>query len=121
MARGCHLSWWPARLCRAGRCQGGDFGEIVGEDAVAAPDPRTAQAVEAGAVPAVAVFEVADAAFAAGAPFDEFAEGRASLVLAAAGAGGAFAGYGHLRDAQVVQLSFDVGLAVAAVGGDGSG
>jgi hypothetical protein len=38
----------------------------VGENAVAAPDPSAGEAVEAGAVEVVAVFEVADAAFAAG-------------------------------------------------------
>jgi hypothetical protein len=36
------------------------------------------------------VLEVADAAFAAGAPLDESAEGWSLFVLAAGGAGGAF-------------------------------
>lgn len=64
---------------------------------------------------------MADAAFAAGAPFDEPSKCWALLVLSAVGAGGAFAGDGDLRDAEVVQVALDAGLAVASVGGDGAG
>ena len=76
-------------------------------------------AVDAGAVPAVSAFEVADAAFAAGAPFDGAAE-RFSVIFAASRLKGfAFAGDHHVRDAQVGELPVDVGFAVAAVGGNG--
>jgi len=47
----------------------------VGEDAVSGPDPGAFGAVDAGAVPAVAAFEVADAPFDAGPPFNGAAEG----------------------------------------------
>jgi hypothetical protein len=53
------------------------------------------------------VFEVADAAFAAGTPFDESSERRTLLVFSAAGAGRAFAGDGDLLDTEIVQLGLD--------------
>src|SRR5256885_5798890 len=43
------------------------------------PDACSIEAVEAAAVPAVAAFEAADAALAAGAPLDDSAERRAVL------------------------------------------
>src|SRR5690242_12592179 len=57
--------------------QGSDLGQVAGEDPVPAPDRRPVPAVQAGAVPAVAAFEAADPAFAAGAPFDQLAEAAA--------------------------------------------
>jgi hypothetical protein len=74
----------------------------VGQDAVAAPDPGAGESVEAGAVQVVAVFEVADAAFAAGSPFDESPESGLSFVVLAGGAGSALAGDGHRSHAGVV-------------------
>jgi hypothetical protein len=101
--------------------EGGDFGEVVGQDAVAVPDPGAGESVEAGAVELVAVFEVADAAFAAGSLFDEAAEAGLSFLGLAGGCGSAFAGDGDGFHAGVVQVGFDVGFAVAAVGGHGRG
>src|SRR5690606_13110301 len=91
-----------------------------GEDPVSAPDTGAGQAVQAGACPAVAVFEVADAALTAGAPLDEFAECWSLFVLAAGRAGGAFSGYSDGLYAQLVQVSLDAGFAVAAIGGHGA-
>jgi hypothetical protein len=54
--------------------RGADLDQVVGEDAVSGPDPYTLGAVDAGAVPAVAAFEVANAAFGPGAPFHGAAE-----------------------------------------------
>lgn len=63
-----------ARVCGLSRREGGDLYQVVGQDAVSAPGSGTGQAVQAGAVPAVSVLEVADASFAAGAPLDQFAK-----------------------------------------------
>ena len=77
-------------------------------------------AVDAGAVPAVAVFEVADWAFASGSPFHGAAK-RWSMFLGASGLRwSALAGNHHVGDAEVDQLAVDLGFAVAAVGGDGA-
>jgi hypothetical protein len=54
--------------------QGADLDEVVGEDAVSAPDPGSGQGGQFGAVPAVAAFEVVDPSFASCAPFDLGAE-----------------------------------------------
>ena len=54
-----------------GGCQDGNFGEVVGVDAVAASGVGAGEPVEAGALQVVAVFEVADVAYAAGSPFDQ--------------------------------------------------
>src|ERR1700678_1765505 len=52
--------------CLAARSagEGPDLDQVVGEYPVPAPDRRSLCGVQAGAVPAVAVFEVADPAFA---------------------------------------------------------
>src|SRR3954464_14330580 len=57
--------------------EGADLDEVVGQDCLSGPDACSVEAVEAGRVPAVAAFEVADAALAAGAPLDDSAECRA--------------------------------------------
>ncbi|GIH18931.1 hypothetical protein Raf01_71030 [Rugosimonospora africana] len=88
---------------------------------MSAPDSGAGEDGQACAVPAIAVFEVADAAFAAGAPFDEPSERGALLVFSAVGAGGAFARDGDPLDAEFVELGFDAGLAIAAIRGDGAG
>ena len=47
---------WLGR-CRSGG-EGADLDQVVGQDAVSGPDPGAFGAVDAGAVPAVAAFEV---------------------------------------------------------------
>jgi hypothetical protein len=54
--------------------QGSDLYDVVGKHAVAAPCGCAVESGDAGAGPAVAVFEVADAALASGSPLDELAE-----------------------------------------------
>ena len=54
--------------------EGADLDQVVGQNAVSGPDPGAFGAVDAGAVPAVAGFEVTDPSFAASAPFDDAAE-----------------------------------------------
>jgi hypothetical protein len=56
-----------------------DLDRVVSENAEPAPRSCTVDAVEPRPVPAVAVFEVADAAFDAGAPLDEVAERSGAL------------------------------------------
>src|SRR4051795_11714738 len=109
----------PSADCSCRQCA--DLGEVVGEDAVSAPDPGAGEAVEHGAVPAGAPFEVGDATFAAGAPFDQGAEGSSVLGLAAGRSGLALAGNGDGAHTELMERGFDAGLAVAAVGGDCSG
>ena len=64
----------------------------MGEDPLFGPGFRSFEAVQAGAVPAVAAFEGADPAFASGSPFDGAAEGPASFQLLSGQAGFPFAG-----------------------------
>src|SRR5271156_1443299 len=59
---------WLGR-CRS-RGAGTDLGEVVGPDAVLGPDSGAFGAVDAGATPAVATLEGADASFTSGAPLD---------------------------------------------------
>jgi len=65
--------------------EGGDLDQVVAEDRVSAPDGGSLAAVEQCAVPAVSAFEVADPAFAAGAPLDQRAEAAGVLDGAAGG------------------------------------
>ena len=104
-------------LCGLSRCQGGDLHKVVGEHAVSAPDGGAFAAVDSAAVPLVAVFEVADAPFAAGAPLDEFAEGGPAFVALPDRSGSAFSWNGNGFDAEIVEIFVDGGVAVAAVGG----
>jgi hypothetical protein len=68
-------------------------GPVVGEHPVPAPHSCSPlPAVQAGAVPAVAAFEVADPAFATGAPLDQLAEAAAVLDGLAGRGGGGLAG-----------------------------
>src|SRR5215813_13700326 len=97
--------------------QGADLEQVVGEDPVAAPDGGAGPGVQAGAVPAVAALEVADASFAAGAPPDQLAEAGVVLGRAAGGGDLALAGDRHGVHAQLVQVALEGGLAVAAVSG----
>jgi Transposase, Mutator family len=94
-----------------------DLDEVVGEEAVSAPDSGAADPDEFGAVPALAAFDVVDPALAAGAPLDLLAERSAVAELAPPRAGFASAWDGHVTHAELVQLLLDAGLAVAAVGG----
>src|SRR3954462_11612990 len=100
--------------------EGGDLDEVVGQDCLSGPDACSIEAVEAGAGPAVAAFEVADAALAAGAPLDDSAECRAVFEGLSGLAGAALARDDDGSDAEVVQVVVDAGLAVAAVGGNGA-
>ena len=97
-----------------------DLDQVVGEDAVSAPGSGTGDTDEFGAVPAVAAFDVVDAAFASGAPFELGAEGSSVFELAACCAGFALARDGDVTHAEVVQFVFDLGFAVAAVSGRGA-
>lgn len=54
----------------------------MGQDATSGPDPGAIGGVDAAAIPAVAAFERADSAFAAGSPLDVAAEGRLKVVAA---------------------------------------
>src|SRR6478752_2995113 len=86
--------------------QGGDLGQVVGEDPLSGPGFRSFEVVQAGSVPAVSAFEGADPSFASGSPFDGSAESAAVLDLAAGGAGPA------LRDRPgllVVQTHYPAG------------
>jgi hypothetical protein len=65
------------------------------------------------------VFEVADAAFASGSPFDEVAELASAFDGSSGLAGLAFSRYGNGFHTDRVQVVVDAGFAVAAVGGDG--
>src|SRR4051794_31941259 len=100
--------------------QGGDLDQVVGQDGLSGPDASTVEAVETGAVPAVAAFEAADPALAAGAPLDGSAERRSVLGGLAGLTGSALAGGDDGADSEVVQVVLDAGLAVAAVGGHGA-
>lgn len=94
-----------------------DCDQVVGEDPVAAPDGGAVASIDEAAVPAVAAFEVADASFAAGSPFDQVAEAGRVLDLLPCLAGLAFAGDDHGLDAEFFEFAVDRGLAVATVGG----
>src|SRR3954470_18278005 len=97
--------------------EGADLDEVVGQDCLSGPDACSIEAVEAGAVPAVAAFEVADAAPAGGAPLDDSAECRAVFGGRSGLAGAALARDDDGSDPEVVQVVVNAGLAVAAVGG----
>src|SRR6516225_5833855 len=102
------------------RGEGTDLDQVVGQDAVPGPDSGALGAVDAGAVPAVATLEGADAAFTSGAPLDCSSE-HAPVFLGLPGrAGFAFTGYHDRAHAEVVQGVIDTFLAVAAVSGDGA-
>src|SRR3954451_6071365 len=106
------------RCCRS--CgEGTDLDEVVGQDAVPGPGTGALDAVDAGAVPTVAALEIADAAFAAGAPLDGAAERFSVFLGATCLRWSAFARNHHVGDAEVAELPVDLGFAVAAVGGDG--
>ena len=102
------------------RGEGADLDQVVGEDAVPGPDSGSFGAVDAGAIPAVATLEGADAAFTSGAPLDGSSERWPVFLGSPSLAGFAFTGYHDRAHAEVVQVVLDAFLAVAAVGGDGA-
>jgi hypothetical protein len=63
-------------------CEGADFDEAVGEDAVSAPGSGSVDPGELGAVPTVASFDVVDPSFGSSPPFDLLAEGSPVFELA---------------------------------------
>src|SRR4029077_14045721 len=91
------------------------------EYAVSAPDRGSFPAVQAGAVPAVTALKVADPGFASGPPSDQPAEAAAVLDGLAGWRRRRLARDRHGLDAQVMQVTLDGDLAVAAVGGDRAG
>src|SRR4051794_911741 len=107
------------RGCRAGLSggQGGDLGEVVGQDSVSGPDPGSFGGVDHGAVPAVVAFEVTDPALAAGSPFHGAAERALSFDGLSSLRWSALAGDHDLPDSEIVEILLDTGFAVAAVGG----
>lgn len=90
------------RIALAGPRSGGsgclqhrDFHQVVRENAVPGPDPGTVDAIQAGAVPPVAVPEGADPPFTASAPFDPCAERGSAFVPLPRRPGLAFSGNGN--------------------------
>jgi hypothetical protein len=83
--------------------QGGDSGQVVGEDPLSGPGFGSFEAVQAGTVPAVSAFEGADPVFASGSPFDGSAECSALLDVLAGGTGPAFARYDNSADPELGQ------------------
>lgn len=81
--------------CSVGMLSGlevGDFCEVVGQDAVTAPDSCAFDRVEAGSGPSVLSFQRRDASFGTGSPSDEFPE--VFEVLFGSAFVGGFAGSG---------------------------
>jgi hypothetical protein len=99
------------------RGQSADLDEVVGEDAVSAPDSGTVDAGEVGAVPAVTSLEVVDPPFGSGSPFDLVSEGSPVFELAAGDAGFASARDRHTAHAERVKVEVDRRITVAAVSG----
>jgi len=81
------------RILRQLAGQGRDLDEVVGQDSVSVPDIGSVPAVQAGAVPAVVVLEVADPSLRSGPPFDELAEAGFVLGGLAGGRGGPGVGW----------------------------
>ena len=69
------------------------------------PDPGALGVVDAGAVPAVAAFEVADAAFASCAPLDGSLEGWSVFFGSSGLSGFAFAGMTTVRTPRSCRVS----------------
>ena len=111
---GCCLGVWVSGSC----CEGADFDQVVGEDAVSAPGSGCVDAGEFGAAPAVASFAVVDPSFGSGAPFHLVAEGSSVFELAARGTGFTRSWDRDATHSELVQVVFDRRLAVTAVGGD---
>ena len=98
-------------------CEGADFDQVEGEDAVSAPGSGSVDAGEFGAAPAVASFEVVDPSFGSGAPFHLVAEGSSVFELSARGTGFTRSWDRDATHSELVQVVFDRRLAVTAVGG----
>jgi hypothetical protein len=84
-------------LVPGGSRQVGDLYEIVARTPCPQQVAMRSRPVDLAAVPAVAVFEVADASLAAGAPLDELAEGRSAFVRLSLPTGFALAGLATVR------------------------
>src|SRR3954453_16239689 len=97
---------WLGYRRRVSCSEGADLDEVVGEDAVSAPGSGSVDAGEFGAVPSVASFDVVDASFGSGPPFDFVAERSAVFELAARRGGFAFTGDRHAAHAEFGQIAF---------------
>ena len=98
-----------------------ELGEVVCEDAVAAPDPGAVVVAEPGASPAEIAFQMGDASFAAGAPFhcgDEYVGSFDSDACC-----GWFSGAGNRDgdDSGCSKVGFHGGVPVAAICGEHAG
>jgi hypothetical protein len=93
----------------------------VGQDALSGPDSGSFEAIEAGAIPSVSAFEAADPAFAAGSSLHRLAGRRPVFDVLPGFARFTFAGDHHVAYPEVVEVILDAFLAVATVGGDGTG
>ena len=100
------------------RQQAGGLDEVVSKHPKSAPQLGAREAVQQGSGPAEVVLELADAAFAAGAPLDQPTKGSRPLDRLASGAGAASAGNGDPGHTEFGYLPVYPGLAVATVGGD---
>jgi hypothetical protein len=98
--------------------ESGEFGEVVGEDAVAAPGSGSFDAGEAASVPSLLAFEAGDATLGPGSPSDLFSElGGVDLESAFLGRC-ALSGYGDEPDTDLVaEGPLHGGFPVAAVRG----
>lgn len=89
----------------------------MGEDAVSAPDRGSLAAVYEGAVPAVAVLEVADTSFDPGSPLDELSEPGLVFVVSTDLPWLPFSRYGNGFDVELFEFLVYLGLPVAAISG----
>ena len=99
------------RLCG----QGGDLGQVVGQDSVSGLDLGALGAVDHAAVPSVVAFEVADPVFAAGSPFHGSAERLFRSASCRALVGLPLQGITTWRMPSLCRSSSTGGFAVAAV------
>ena len=73
-----------------------------------------------GSPAAVVAFDAVDASFGSGAPSGHALEASAALNHASGSAGSSFAWDAYLGDAKLVEVGFDSGFAIPAIGGHGS-
>src|SRR3954451_21056560 len=108
---------WLGYRRRVSCSEGADLDEVMGEDAVSAPGSGTVDAGEFGAVPAVASFQVIDPSFGPCPPFDLVAECSPMFEFATGGTGLANPRDPHIPPTELVEVAFNGGIAIAAIGG----